>query len=194
MEKILTCYCRLLDFLIALALALMVVLVFGNVVLRYVFNAGITTSEEVSRWLFVWLVFLGAVVALKDGLHLGTDMVVSRLPVAAQKACLLVGQLIMLYITWLLFSGAVSQVRINSDVSAPVTGVSVGIFYAAGIAFAVPAALILVRSLWRLLTGQTTEGELVMVRESEELTEVQALETELAKRNVGVPQSGKERP
>ena len=48
---------RLIDLLLAVALAIMVVLVFGNVVLRYGFNSGITTSEELSRWLFVWLTF-----------------------------------------------------------------------------------------------------------------------------------------
>lgn len=57
--------CRALEFLIAAGLAVMVVLVFGNVVLRYGFNSGITVSEEVSRWLFIWGTFLGAVVALR---------------------------------------------------------------------------------------------------------------------------------
>ena len=38
-----------------LALVAMVIMVFGNVVLRYGFNKGITVSEEVSRWLFVWM-------------------------------------------------------------------------------------------------------------------------------------------
>jgi hypothetical protein len=50
-------YCRFINLLIALALALMVVLVFGNVVLRYAFNSGIAVSEELSRWLFVWITF-----------------------------------------------------------------------------------------------------------------------------------------
>jgi hypothetical protein len=45
---------------IAACLAAMVVLVFGNVVLRYGFNSGIAVSEELSRWLFVWLTFMGA--------------------------------------------------------------------------------------------------------------------------------------
>jgi TRAP-type C4-dicarboxylate transport system permease small subunit len=57
----------------------MAAMVFGNVVLRYVFNSGIAVSEELSRWLFVWMTFLGAVVALKENGHLGTDMLVSRL-------------------------------------------------------------------------------------------------------------------
>ena len=63
-------FCRAIDLLIAAALAVMVVLVFGNVVLRYALNSGIAVSEELSRWLFVWLCFLGAVVALRDGAHL----------------------------------------------------------------------------------------------------------------------------
>ena len=66
-------YCRLLDAISALCLAVMVVLVFGNVVLRYAFDSGISLSEEVSRWLFVWMTFLGAIVALKEHGHLGTD-------------------------------------------------------------------------------------------------------------------------
>ena len=75
-KKRIAAYCRVLDSLIAGALAVMVVLVFGNVLLRYIFNSGITVSEELSRWLFVWMTFLGAVSALKDHGHLGTDMLV----------------------------------------------------------------------------------------------------------------------
>ena len=52
-------YTRALDMLSGLCLAIMVVLVFGNVVLRYTMNSGITVSEELSRWLFVWLTFMG---------------------------------------------------------------------------------------------------------------------------------------
>jgi hypothetical protein len=41
-------------------------LVFGNVVLPYAFNSGITVIEELSRRLFVWLTFVGAVAAMRD--------------------------------------------------------------------------------------------------------------------------------
>jgi TRAP-type C4-dicarboxylate transport system permease small subunit len=158
-------------------------LVFGNVVLRYAFNTGITVSEEVSRWLFVWLVFLGAIVALKEHAHLGSDMLVSRLPVIGKKICLVVGQLLMLYVTWLLFSGSLAQVRINWEVEAPVTGASVGIFYLAGVVFAVSAGVLLLRELWRTLSGQLRDEELVMVKESEEAAEFEELQAQLAREN-----------
>ncbi|WP_280151396.1 TRAP transporter small permease [Piscinibacter sp. XHJ-5] len=183
MTRLIDLYCRALDALIAFFLAVMVVLVFGNVVLRYAFNSGITVSEEVSRWLFVWLTFLGAIVALKEHGHLGTDMLVSRLPVAGKKACLLVGQALMLFICWLLFRGSLEQARINWDVAAPVTGASTAVFYAAGVVFAVSAALLIAREMWRAVTGQLSEAELVMVKESEEQGELEALQAELARDN-----------
>jgi TRAP-type C4-dicarboxylate transport system permease small subunit len=168
-------FCRVIDALTALLLAIMVVLVFGNVVLRYAFNSGITVSEEMSRWLFVWLTFLGATVALKEHGHLGTDMLVARLPVWGKKACLVIGQLLMLCVCWLLFSGSLAQARINWDVEAPVSGASVAIFYASGVFFSVVAGLLLLRELLRTLTGRLRDSELVMVQESEDLAQVHDL-------------------
>ena len=180
-------YCRALELLIALLLAVMVVLVFGNVVLRYGFNSGIAVSDEMSRWAFVWLTFLGAIVALKEHGHLGSDMLVSRLPVWGKKACLVASQLLMLFITWLLLSGAWQQARINWDVEAPVTGAPVAIFYGAGVVFAVSAAVLLLREMWRAMTGQLQDVELVMVKESEEAAELEALQAELARENAATP-------
>jgi TRAP-type transport system small permease protein len=107
---------------IALCLAAMVVLVFGNVVLRYAFNMGITLSEEVSRWLFVYLTFLGAIVAMREHGHLGVDTLVKRLPPIGKKICLAASQLLMLYATWLFLNGSWEQTMINLDVKAPASG------------------------------------------------------------------------
>lgn len=194
MTRLIEVYCRLLNGVIALFLAIMVVLVFGNVVLRYGFNSGITVSEEVSRWLFVWLTFLGAIVALKEHAHLGTDMLVSRLPVAGKKVCLVIGQLLMLFIAWLVFKGSLEQATINRDVAAPVTGASVAIFYASGVVFAVSAAVLIARDLWRVLSGQLSEAELVMVKESEEQGELEALQAELAREDTSRPVAHGGRP
>jgi TRAP-type C4-dicarboxylate transport system permease small subunit len=180
--------CRVLECAIALLLALMVVLVFGNVVLRYGFNTGITVSEELSRWAFVWLTFLGAIVALKEHAHLGSDMLVSRLPAAGKKACLVISQALMLYITWLLFKGALTQAQINWEVQAPVTGAPVALLYGAGLVFAVSAAVLLAREMARALSGRASEAELVMVRESEEAAELEALQTRLVGENAVPPE------
>lgn len=172
MERLINGYCRVLEWLMLAALAGMVVLVFGNVVLRYGFNEGITVSEEVSRWLFVWMTFLGAIVALKEHGHLGSDMLVGRLGPKGKRMCLVLGQLLMVYCSWLLLKGSWQQSVINWDVEAPVTGWSMAIVYGSGVVFAASTLPILLRDLYRTLTGQLHDDELVMVQESEDLAQL----------------------
>jgi TRAP-type C4-dicarboxylate transport system permease small subunit len=126
------------------------------------------------------MTFLGAIVALKEHGHLGTDFLVSRLPILGKKICLVLGHLLMLYATWLVFSGALTQARINWGVTAPVTGASMAFVYATGVVFAAFAAPLLLRDLWRILTGQVSEDDLVMVKGTEENGEVNALQTKRA--------------
>jgi TRAP-type C4-dicarboxylate transport system permease small subunit len=170
MDKALARTCQLFEFLIAVALAVMVVLVFGNVVLRYAANSGIAMSEELSRWLFVWMTFLGAVVAMRDHAHLGSDMVVSRLPPWGKKVCLVVGYVLMLFICWLLFKGSLDQTRINLTTTSATMEASMAWFYSSGMVFAVSGALILLLDFWRLLTGRMRDDELIAIQESEEVT------------------------
>src|SRR2546423_506890 len=109
MAGLLDAYCGLLKVAIALCLAAMVVLVFSNVVLRYVFNSGIAMSEELSRWLLVWLTFLGAIVALRQHAHLGVDTLVRALPPRGRFICFMLSYLLMLYADALLTLGSWKQ-------------------------------------------------------------------------------------
>ena len=161
--------CRVLEAAIAFCLALMVVLVFGNVFLRYAMNSGITLSEELSRWAFVWMTFLGAIVALKEHGHLGTDMLVSRLGPFGKKICLGASYVLMLFACWLLFRGAYEQAVINLDSTSAVMEAWMSWVYLPGILFAVLGGLILAVELLRLLTGQIRDEDLVMIQESEEV-------------------------
>jgi TRAP-type C4-dicarboxylate transport system permease small subunit len=166
-QKFIDRFCQALSLIMAACLAVMVVLVFGNVVMRYGFNSGITLSEELSRWLFVWMTFMGAIVALKEHGHLGTDMLVGRLGPAGKKFCLALSHAAMLFVCWLLFKGAYQQTVINLESTSAVMEVSMAWVYAPGVVFAVCAGLILLTGLLRLLAGHTRHEDLVMVQESE---------------------------
>ena len=168
MDKWINQFCKLLDGVIAAMLALMVVLVFGNVVLRYGFNSGINLSEELSRWLFVWMTFLGAVVAVNDRAHLGTDMLVGRLGPTGKRVCLGLGYVLMLFVCWLLFKGSWEQMKVNFESTSAVMQVSMAWFYGSGAAFAVLAGVMLLRDLLKLLTGRVKDSELMMIQESED--------------------------
>ena len=168
-ERLVDLYCRLLKVAIVLCLAAMVVLVFTNVVLRYVFNSGIATSEELSRWLLVWLTFLGAIVALREHAHLGVDTLVRALPALGKRICFIASYLLMLYADWLLTLGSWKQAVLTYGDTAPASGISVGLFfYSAGLVFGVSAAVILLLDLVRVLSGKATEEDLISVKESDE--------------------------
>jgi TRAP-type transport system small permease protein len=168
LKKIIDQYCKLISYLLAFIMVAMVVLVFGNVFMRYALNSGFTISEELSRWLFVWMTFLGAVVALRDNGHLGTDMLVGRLGPLGKKICMGLSLVLMLFCDWLIFKGSYDQAMVNLDSTSAVMEVSMAWVSVSGIVFAVLAAPILLSDLWRLLSGQIDDEHLMLIQESEE--------------------------
>lgn len=78
--------------LLALAKALIIVIsvvmilvTLAQVVFRYVIAAPLPWSEELARYCFVWIVFLGAAVGLSRGIHLGVDLLVNVMPAAIRR-------------------------------------------------------------------------------------------------------------
>lgn len=169
MEKLSKYLETMLNIFMAFALSLMVILVFGNVVLRYFFNSGITWSEEISRYLFVWLTFLGAIGAFKDKEHLGVDMLVKRLPTGLKKVALVISDLLMLYVLYLVLDGSWKMTLINLHSKAPATGLPLAAVYGTGILVSISMGLILINNLIKLLTNKLTDAELVLINDSEEM-------------------------
>ena len=174
MQKLSKAISNLLNIAIAFSLAVMSILVFGNVVLRYLFNSGITWSEEMSRFLFIWLIFLGSIAGLKDNEHLGVDMLVKRLPAKLKKVVYAISNLLILYILWLVLDGSWKMTLLNMDSVAPATGLPMAFVYGIGVIAAIGMGIIILRNLFRVLSGKTTADELVMSKESEELLDSSA--------------------
>lgn len=73
------------DTFISILLIAASTILFVNVVARYVFNSGFVWAEEMVRYQIVWLVFIGASVAARKGIHIGVDAVVHLMPASIQK-------------------------------------------------------------------------------------------------------------
>lgn len=164
---------KFLDFMIALCLFFMVIMVFGNVVLRYAFDSGISLSEELSRWCFVWMTFIGAIIGMREHGHLGVDLLVSRFSAAGKKACLIIAHVLMLICAVILLHGSWTQTLINLDVRAPASELSMAFIYGMGVFFSVVVILILLAELYRAIFGKLSEEEWVMTKTSEQLKEVE---------------------
>ncbi len=178
---------HLLKIAAALCLAVMVVLVFLNVVLRYAFNTGISVSEELSSWLLTYVTYLAALIALREHGHLGFDSVVAKLPEAGQRACLALTQLHDDR-----RDGAVPARELGPDADQPGRA-RAGVGPVARLAvwhraccFSVVAIVILLSDLYRTVTGKAKGAELVMVESEggEALAEADRHKLELDERDV----------
>jgi len=169
LDRALHALMRRLETLIGGILALMVVLVFGNVVLRYGFNSGIAISEEISRYLFIWLTFLGAIVAVHEHEHLGVDTLVRALPRKGKLACVVASEALMLVATALLFWGSWKQTLINMGTKSPVSQVPLALIYVAGLVASALMAVLILRNLHKIVFVGASEQDLVLTVESEEL-------------------------
>ena len=155
-----------LTLVIALSLLLMLLLVFGNVVLRYVFNSGITISEEVARMCFVWLTFAGTVLAFRAKQHLAINMLIDRFSPSAQKAVHIARQLLILWVLWLMIDGGWDQTIIGLSTVTPVSGVSIAVFSGAVLFSAVAMALMTILDLYVALRTPATPGNVMRFRTS----------------------------
>ena len=142
---------RIVEWLMALALTVMFVLVFGNVVLRYVFSSGIAWAEEIARLMFVWLIFLGAILALRRHAHLGVELVQARLPRKLRRLCAVISHLLMLYALWLFLYGSWTQTVIGMDTYSTVLRYPSAFMASAGLLCAASMLLIVAANLWRIL-------------------------------------------
>ncbi|ROZ69597.1 TRAP transporter small permease [Ramlibacter sp. WS9] len=152
---------RGVEWLLIALLATMVVLVFGNVVLRYAFNSSIVFSEEVSRFVFMWLTLIGALVVMKDKAHLGMSSVVDRLGETGQRVCRFASDSLVFACCVLLAHGTWKQVVIGMDNRAPVTDVPLGLVYLCLLISSAGMAMLVAHSMWRQLAGRMTREELV---------------------------------
>jgi TRAP-type transport system small permease protein len=158
-------FTRLLEVVMVACMAVMLVMVFGNVVLRLFFNTGIDLSEEIPRYAFVWMTFLGAVVGMRRRAHLGVDMLVQALPVLGRRVCWGISQAVMLVCCVYIVYGTYLQHDIIAGNSSPVAQISMlwvfGVSYLSGTAI----GLICLSNLLRLLAGQVADNELIDVHE-----------------------------
>lgn len=124
---------KALEALCVLILTAMSILVFVNVVLRYGFNSSISVTEEVSRYMFVWLAFLGAVLAFSENQHVSVTVLTNKLSSVGRSLLRLVTDAAMLFCCYLIIDGSWIQFQLNLNNLAPISGLPQGITYLASV-------------------------------------------------------------
>lgn len=120
---------KIVETSVLVMLSAMVVVVSASVFWRYGLNAALSWSEEMVRYLLVWVSFLGASIATYRGAHIGITLFTERLPQQVQRClALLVNLLMTLFLVIILYQGVkilpVMVVRV-----APTLGLRMNVFY-----------------------------------------------------------------
>lgn len=164
-----------LEVLLIFLLASMAAMVFLNVVLRYGFNSGLNVSDELSRYFFVWLTFIGAVVAFRNHAHMGVETFVALFGRRGRVVCMIVTNVVIIGVSAVFFWGTWKQSPINASMAAPVTGLPMIWVYGIGFFTGLAIMVIALERIFRLLTGRITDEEIAVfageVTNSEHLME-----------------------
>ena len=152
----------------AFFLAVMIVLVFTNVVLRYVFSTGFEWSEEIARLCFIYLVYLGAIGAMRENQHLIIDSVLSRIPDIWQKVIYFLVQAGIIWMMVVLIRGSWQLVMQNLGDRWVATQFPIYLVYAVGLITGVSIIVIALANLYRLIVLKRPVSELLSVRHEPE--------------------------
>lgn len=123
------------DFVVAVLLtvsaSVMIVSTFLQVVFRFVFSAPLYWTEELSRYSFVYIVFIGAAWAGRQGMHLGVDYFTSKLSETARNGLKIVMDVLILAFSLVIVYAGIGVVPVNLKQLSPALNVPMGVVYAA---------------------------------------------------------------
>jgi len=141
---------------ISLLLAVMTLLVFVEVVLRFGFNTGLMWAQELTLHLSAWMVLFGASYGLKVGSHLGVDALVRVLSSKARRIVTIVAVLASLVYCGLFIKGSFVYLDKMYMIGIHLEDLPVPKWFAHGILLVgfVMMAIRLLQLLWQLITGK----------------------------------------
>ena len=117
--------------LLVSATLVMVISILLQVFFRYVMNAPLYWSEEIARYAFVWLVFIGAAIASKRGAHIGVDYLVMHLPDVSRNILAIIVNLLVLFFIACVIYMSVGVIKSNMTQLSPAMRIPMGYIYMA---------------------------------------------------------------
>lgn len=167
---------RFIDILLGLMTAAIVIIVFLNVVVRTLFNSGFAWSEELSRYLFVFITYIGAVSAMRSNSHLGMDTLVIRLSRKGKLFCYILSQSLIAILMVMLTHGTYKMVIQSLGAKTAGLGIPISFLYGIGIVTGVTIAINAVVNILKVIKEPAVVEELVKMHESEDESVIEEMD------------------
>ena len=124
--------CNLDLFLASIALAVLTLVTFAAVIMRYVLKAPLLWQEEAQAFCQVWMIFLGASVAFRQGSIVAIEMVVDALPEKGKRIMEYVVDMIVIFtLTFLMVKSQqyIAQIFGRTHRGTPILGIPYELIY-----------------------------------------------------------------
>jgi TRAP-type C4-dicarboxylate transport system permease small subunit len=121
---------RLVEVAVFVMLAVMVMVISAAVFWRYVLNDSLSWSEELGRYLLVWISFLGASMGTYQAAHISISMVTERLPPRIRWATELAADLMVVAFLAAILYQSIKILPVMSVRIAPTLGIRMSVVYA----------------------------------------------------------------
>ncbi|MCI8608762.1 MAG: TRAP transporter small permease [Firmicutes bacterium] len=164
------------EIFIVIVLGAMVLMVFVNAVARYAFTTNFPVFEELSRYLFVWVAFLGAMLAYKEGKHVGIDMLVGRLHGVPKLVIKLVCQLAIFVCLAIIGLGSYHYFALTASDPSPSAGIPFGMISGMAILLTIYMLIISVQDTFSVFKAFKAGEYDISDHEKEKLAEKQLVE------------------
>lgn len=141
---------RIEEYFLVYTLALMVIIIFIQVIMRYLFNNSLSWSEELVRYLFIWQIWLGASVGIKNNDHIRIEILTKKLQGKSRELLEILLNLMLtaFYIFMIVEGFAYLQTVIAKDMTSTGLQIPLSIVY-----FSLPfgSAIVAVRLICRVI-------------------------------------------
>jgi TRAP-type C4-dicarboxylate transport system permease small subunit len=149
------------EYFVVWSLAFMVLLVFTQIVMRYVFSRSLSWSEELARYVFLWLSWIGASYAVKERSHFRVEMLANALRGRARKffelAVLLVWFAFSLALAW--YGTSLVLFQVDRGQASAAMDMPMSVPYAAVPAGCAMMCVRLAVEIWKILRGEHPGSE-----------------------------------
>lgn len=124
---------RLEEYLLIILFPIMTIIVFGATVVRYLKLGAIPWSEELARYIMIWMAYIGASLGIKRNAHLGIEAFVNKLPPTLTKyvKAFKVGIILLFNILVVYYSYQIIMCQINMGQTSPALEMPIWIAYLA---------------------------------------------------------------
>lgn len=156
MKKVIHIFDTIIDWISILLMSAVVIVVLLQIVFRFIIQKPLSWSEELSRYIFIWIVYLGGYLCTKSNSHLGITYFVDILPVKVRKIVKLVANIFLIvYMAIVIYYGFILSFRVMGQPSA-VLRVPMGIVY-----MAIPLGMtfMLLRLIFNFYEGKQSQPE-----------------------------------